>query len=350
MSQRTLIDHTVIHTSSSDTVESGRDTRLSLMGQIFEVAEVGLRLNLSSKSALGKFYHEVIAVLMKFDNVLRLISPLPGMSMSLWNCYINLTPVLTVVVEYEIAYFHILKFYHHSCRLLVLHHTLRSIRKVLPNDSDRRWYQDAEYDGVNVVVLWGHQAILLAEEMLSIAISLLELEQLGTAPDSIFSLLCFAAVFIVMCKYSVHRLHGSHLTGSSDVLLQKIIDRLSRIACGSDHAPAKCAQLLSAMMDTFRARTIKVDEDSEDGKAQNCELSTTSRESSQSTVEHQPHRIDLPGIQQSHTDTPWPSLDSGVDLNQLMNPDIILDSDFWASFMDNVTIDTSIPHVEFGSC
>lgn len=59
--------------------------RLSLMGQIFEIAELGLRLHFSSKLAIGKFYQEVIAVLMKFDNVLRLISPLPGMSTSRWT-------------------------------------------------------------------------------------------------------------------------------------------------------------------------------------------------------------------------------------------------------------------------
>jgi len=96
-------------------------------------------------------------------------------------------------------------------------------------------------------------------------------------------------------------------------------------------------------MDTFKARTTKSGGDCEHGKAPHAELSTASEESSESPVEQEPHRAELQGVEQSHA--PWPSLDSGVDLDQLMNPDIILDSEFWASFMDNITTDTLIPHV-----
>jgi hypothetical protein len=78
LSHRTALDLTVIDSSSSATVESGRDTRLSLMGHIFEVTEEGLRLHLPSESELGKFYIQVNDVLTKFDHLLRLISPLPG--------------------------------------------------------------------------------------------------------------------------------------------------------------------------------------------------------------------------------------------------------------------------------
>jgi hypothetical protein len=65
----------MIDPTSSATVESGRDMRLSLMGQIFEVTEAGLHITFSSKSELGRFYKDVVAVL---DNLLRVISPLPG--------------------------------------------------------------------------------------------------------------------------------------------------------------------------------------------------------------------------------------------------------------------------------
>jgi hypothetical protein len=69
----------MIDSSSAVTVESARDMRLSLMGQIFEVTEKGLRIHFSSKSEFDKFYKEVVGVLMELDNLLRLISPLPGM-------------------------------------------------------------------------------------------------------------------------------------------------------------------------------------------------------------------------------------------------------------------------------
>ena len=103
----------------------------------------------------------------------------------------------TEVAEHESAYFHIsLKIYYYSCRLLFLHHVLRTMRHVVQHDSDRRWYRHTEHNGVNIAQLWGHQALLLAEEMLSSAISRSDLEQLGSAPDIIFALLCFAAAFL----------------------------------------------------------------------------------------------------------------------------------------------------------
>lgn len=52
--------------------------RLALTGQIFEVAEAGLRIHFSSKSDFDKFYKEVMGVLIKFDNLLRLVTPLSG--------------------------------------------------------------------------------------------------------------------------------------------------------------------------------------------------------------------------------------------------------------------------------
>lgn len=78
LSHRTALDHAVIDSSLTNTVESGRDVRLELMGQIFEITEVGLQIHFPGSAALPKFYREVTGVLMKLDNVLRMISPLPG--------------------------------------------------------------------------------------------------------------------------------------------------------------------------------------------------------------------------------------------------------------------------------
>jgi len=48
------------------------------MGQIFDVTERGLRIHFASRSEFDEFYREVVGVLMKLDNLLRMISPLPG--------------------------------------------------------------------------------------------------------------------------------------------------------------------------------------------------------------------------------------------------------------------------------
>ena len=71
--------------SSSTTISAGRDQRLSLMGQIFDVTEMGLRVHFTAKSEIDRFYRDVAGVLMKLDNLQRLISPLPGIFFSSWK-------------------------------------------------------------------------------------------------------------------------------------------------------------------------------------------------------------------------------------------------------------------------
>jgi hypothetical protein len=94
--------------------------------------------------------------------------------------------------------------------------------------------------------------MLLAEEILSSALVRPELKQLRTAPDIVFAILCYAAAFLLMCKTTILRDFGTHLPGSSDALLTQIIDRLLQVACGPDHAPAKCARLISTLMRTYK--------------------------------------------------------------------------------------------------
>lgn len=78
LSHRTALDHVVIDSSLTHSIESSRDVRLELMGQIFEITEGGLQINFPGTATLPKFYREVTGVLTKLDNILRMISPLPG--------------------------------------------------------------------------------------------------------------------------------------------------------------------------------------------------------------------------------------------------------------------------------
>ena len=93
LSHRTALDHAVIDSSLTHSIESSRDVRLELMGQIFEITEGGLRIHFPGTTALPKFYREVTGVLMKLDNILRMILPLPGthnhfgLEVCLWISY-----------------------------------------------------------------------------------------------------------------------------------------------------------------------------------------------------------------------------------------------------------------------
>jgi len=250
-----------------------------------------------------------------------------------------------VVVEHESSYFHTLRIYHHICRLLFIHHCLHETRRVVtiePVRAGRPWYLLAQYNGVNLAAQWGQEALLLAEDILSSTISQPESSQLGSAPDNVFAMVCFAAAFIVMCKISVYQTHGEHISGSSDGLLAKIIERLLLDACGPDHASAKCAQLISKLVASYEARVAKCNGEPEHQGLQVMLNNISSERTSVINQELESTGFGVDGP--PHFDASLSSYGVSLDLNRLMNSDVMLDSDFWASFMDNLT--TDVPYGE----
>jgi hypothetical protein len=214
------------------------------------------------------------------------------------------------------------------------------MRSVVACGSEQPWYQIAVYNGVNLATQWGLEAVLLAEDILSSTISRLEVKQLGAAPDNFFAMLCFAASFLVMCKIAVWQGHNEGLPGCSDSLLAKIIDRLLQAAFSLDHAPAKCAQLIKGLVASYEARTKGTGEPERPGPQTRPHNLSSERTSA---LNHEPESVSFVADGQQHFDALIPSYGSGLDLNRLMNSDVMLDSDFWASFMDNLT--TDIPYI-----
>jgi hypothetical protein len=230
-----------------------------------------------------------------------------------------------------------LKIYHHICRLLFIHHCLHETRRIVAVDPARQgrpWYLVAEYNGINVTRHWGQEALLLADDILSCTIIQPESNQLGSAPDNVFAMVGFAATFIVMCKISVYQSHGELISGSSDGLLAKVIDRLLLAACSPDHAPAKCAQLIKKLVASYEARTMKCSGAPEHLEPQAMSHNISSERTSAINQEPESVLSVEPGF-----DAPLPDYGISLDLNRLMNSDVMLDSDFWASFMDNLTTD-----------
>lgn len=212
----------------------------------------------------------------------------------------------------------------------------------MTGDPDRPWYLVAEYNGVKFVSQWGRDALSLSEDILSSTISRPEVKQLGAAPDIVFTMICFAALFLVICKIAVYQRHCDHLPGCSDTLLAKITDRLSQAACSPDHAPAKCAQLIRGLVATFEARILERSGEPEHLGMQTLLHNISSERTS--AVNQEPESAGFTIDRQPHFDMSLSSYGSSVDLNLLMNSDVMLDSDFWASFMDNLT--TDVPYIE----
>ncbi|KAF7980622.1 hypothetical protein HWV62_37412 [Athelia sp. TMB] len=291
LSRRTTLDFAAIDWSSTASVSAGRDMRIALVGQLVEVTEAGLRTHCASKEDFGKFHMEVKGITIKFDNLLRLIYPLP------------------VVTEREVFYFHMLLIYHHVCRLLVMHHCMRETRRVFTGPAGPPWFAAAEHGGVNLATQWGQEAILLAEGAL--AATLARPGDLQSAPDSTFALLCFAASFLVMCKIAILHNHGMDLPGSSNALLARAVALWAHTACAPDHAPAKCAQLVSGLIASFEQRA----------------LAAAAGRSRATPAED----VDMP-------------VGGAGDIGGLLSSEVMLDTDFWSSFMDNLA--TDVPYME----
>lgn len=249
-----------------------------------------------------------------------------------------------------------------ACRLLFLQHCIRQIRRVYARDDQtpyKVWLREVNCNGVNLPTKWGWEAVSLAEEILEDAISRpQEIAELSTAPDSVFTLISATAAYLVIIKLSTFQSQGVPLAGPSDAFLDRTVDLLKRAACGSDHVPARCAHLISALVRSYQTQirhppqqphTARRDHDPtqkmlprvSDQRPQpqpSLSLHYNSDPDHQyehlGSMVHNGHRQQTQGLDPQ---LPGDGLGVGMEMNEVMNSDLMLDSDFWASFMSNLT-------------
>ena len=227
---------------------------------------------------------------------------------------------------------------------------------LLKADSESHWCLLAEHNGVNLSQSWGHQALVISEAILIATITLPEPAMMSTAPDSLFSMIAFAAVFVMLSKWNVLEHAGEQMPGSSDAILARTIERLSLVACSRDHHAAKCARLIETGVMSFKRKMEKTAmERKEYSKplVQHFTTSTTapkgaegpSRSASVSsgmgtgayatgspvTGVHTGGNIPPGPMDSQHLFANFPMHDS----NYIMGSDIFFDHDFWSSFMLN---------------
>ncbi|KAF8450221.1 hypothetical protein L210DRAFT_3387413 [Boletus edulis BED1] len=322
-----------LETTSFATIGSTRDLRLCLFCQLLATTRTGLSIRLRTSDELGVFYKEVLDFLGHMDVIERLISPLP------------------VLAEHEIFYFHMLQVYYQSCRLLVLVHALMQAKIALGKTSTQgTWFLSAEHNGVNLAQSWGHQALVLSEAILIATISRSELALMSTAPDSLFSMITLATIFVLLSKWNVLENIGQQMPGSSDSILAKIIERLSLIACSPDHFAAKCARLIEAGVLSFRRRSERSEPEpkvfsrpvvrhfTEYGPSRRGSVSngmdTGGYAAGSSTTGVNTGGCLPPGpVEPQYT---LPNLPMS-DPNYFVNSDIFFDNDFWSTFMSSGT-------------
>ncbi|KAI6152303.1 hypothetical protein BKA82DRAFT_4109694 [Pisolithus tinctorius] len=219
--------HDAIATTSVATVPLARDMRLMLTSRLLSLTAHGLSLRLQSKNDLGVFYRDVIDFLARMDNLEHLIAP------------------FTVLAGHEVFYFSMLQFYYQTHRLMVILHAVMELKRVYEHDKlEEPWFESVEHNGVKLVVSWGSQAMAIADGALITILSRREDRLLSAAPDHFFAMVMLATLYIILCKWSAAERGGEQLPGSSDLLLSRTIELLSRISCSADHSAAKCSRAI----------------------------------------------------------------------------------------------------------
>lgn len=227
------------------------------------------------------------------------------------------------------------------CKLFFLHHCLSQTSKTyaqgkpLPDG----WYRKIVYNGISLPETWGKQTLLLAQDILASAISRFEQStELSTTPDSVFAMICSTAAYLVRIKIGGYIALGVRIPGASDMLLQRTQEVLTSAACAPDHIPAQCAQFIAALVASYEAQVSvpwqpqPLDERHMDANS----LPTLPSLGSPGDFDHGSLNS---GIMRDN------ELEGGMGFGPVVGsshadgPDLMLDSGFWACFMNNLTAD-----------
>lgn len=223
-------------------------------------------------------------------------------------------------------------------RLLFINHCRAETKKVYERGevpAPAGWQLKAVCNGVSLPRTWGKQTLLLAQDILALAISRFEKStELSTMPDSIFAMICTTAAYLVRIKLAAHRWRGFRIPGSSDMLLQKIRKLLMAAACGPNHIPAQCAHFIAALVGTYEARIQMTLQQ----PLQLAEQDADSVETASQSVLSPDRDRGQQGLWNPHDDElgAGASLDVGAGMYEAMDMD---DSDFWTYFMSNLAAD-----------
>ncbi|KAJ3812950.1 hypothetical protein F5876DRAFT_19987, partial [Lentinula aff. lateritia] len=109
---------------------------------------------------------------------------------------------------------------------------------------------------------WGKEALLVSEEIFVSFQELLEridrdesyVQFLVSTPDYFFHLIQLAGVFLISFKFMVFNARRCVLPGSSDLLLESIIQRLKLLQVPKKHPASTCADLLRGLLELWMHR------------------------------------------------------------------------------------------------
>ncbi|KAJ3860816.1 hypothetical protein EV359DRAFT_3123, partial [Lentinula novae-zelandiae] len=149
------------------------------------------------------------------------------------------------------------------CRLLVIHNPVNTARRLSTYYSHGA-LESRSYSNIfaEVFTPWGKEALLISEEIFVSFQELLEridrdesyVQFLASTPDYFFHLIQLAGVFLISFKFMVFNARRCVLPGSSDLLLESIIQRLKLLQVPRKHPASTCADLLKGLLELWMHR------------------------------------------------------------------------------------------------
>ncbi|KAH8999076.1 hypothetical protein EDB92DRAFT_922497 [Lactarius akahatsu] len=225
------------------TLEDARRTRMLISTKIFNLAEAGLRMEISEDHDNFETYcDESAQMLYRFDGLQRVVTS------------------VHVVTDIEVFYSHMLVVYFYFCRLAFVLHTLHHMRIHLPTfnapcGSVALFSSKPPRTGRGFALTCARDALASAESLLTTILSIADTELLATAPDSVYAMISFAAAYLTSAKYLLLHSRGMrHLPGASDELLARTVNRLQGVSLWTDDNASRCARVVSRFVDTWHEK------------------------------------------------------------------------------------------------
>ncbi|KAF9034978.1 hypothetical protein BDZ89DRAFT_1062234, partial [Hymenopellis radicata] len=281
--------------------------RLSLSGQLMDLAQIGSKICLSGPHDVPHFYEQVQEILSR--------NGLPIYTFGSSTTY-------DFVSQHDTFYFHMLMVQYHGCRLLTTHRALRELRIVLEGNKNQTWIR-AKYHGTAIVSGWGRDSIKTAQALLMTVLANSNDKLLSSCPDCILSMIAFAATWLIISNFSMHQLKCPPLGSACDRMITATIELLARLALGPEHVLAKYSHVIATLMEVWNRRKTEHPEPSRAGPLSDTETPGTT---AVDETEKAPS-VSTPGSSPFQSAAEWGT----------SNTDIFMDPSFWASFMDNLS-------------
>ncbi|KAF5393162.1 hypothetical protein D9757_001170 [Collybiopsis confluens] len=215
--------------------ETARDIRLGFASRMLDAVEQGCKIRLRGPSHFESFYIESRQVMRDMQCIESFMKPFP------------------MVSQYERFYFDMVLLQFNGWSLVLVHHFLRELRTGLGDHNGQSW-TSARYKGAPMALIYGHDAISYAQNVLSIFLSQSETALLAAAPDFVYILITFAATWIVISNISIQQLAGANLGWANDKLIALVAEKLSHIAHSPEHLPAQCAHMIMRLIHAWETR------------------------------------------------------------------------------------------------